>query len=337
MLCASCPVAAYPPEIADTEVANDVLRALIARVLTAMAVLVTVTSLVFGLLYLSGDPLAALVPPGASPEQMARMRTHFGLDRPLVVQYGAFLWHALHGDFGDSWRAQRPAMTVVLERLPKTAALAGAAILLALLVGIPLGLVAGARPGTSLDTLATGLALLGQAVPGFWLGTLLILFFAVRLHWLPASGGDGVRALVLPAVTLAAYPAATITRLLRSSLIDALSADFIRTARGKGLSAWTVILRHALPHAFLPLLAFVGLQAGFLAGGAVVVEGVFAYPGIGQLALQAVASRDLPVVQAGVVVVATCIVAISAAVDLLARWLDPRLRASDGSLAGGIR
>jgi peptide/nickel transport system permease protein len=314
-----------------------VLGLFLSRVLTAVAVLVTVTSLVFGLLYLSGDPLAALVPPGASPEQTARLRAHFGLDRPLAVQYGSFLWHAVQGDFGESWRAQRPALTLVLERLPKTLALAGTAILIALLAGVPLGLLAGARPGTSLDALATGFALLGQAVPSFWLGTVLILLFAVRLHWLPASGGDGVGALILPAITLAAYPAATITRLLRSSLIETLSADFIRTAFSKGLSGRAVILRHALPHALLPLLAYVGLQAGFLAGGAVVVEGVFAYPGIGQLALQAVSSRDLPVVQAGVVVVAAWIVSLTMFVDLLARWFDPRLRASGASLSGAGR
>jgi len=313
-----------------------VLSLFLTRLLTALAVLLVVTSLVFGLVHLSGDPLDALVPPGATPEQTARMREHYGLDRPLAVQYGTFLLNAIQGDFGESWRAQRPAMTVVLERLPHTLALAGSSIVLALLIGVPLGIVAGTRPGGVADAVATGIALLGQAVPGFWLGTLLILLFAVRLHWLPASGGEGAKALILPAATLAAYPTATITRLLRSALIEALSADFIRTARAKGLSPRTVVRRHALPHAVLPLLAFVGLQAGFLAGGAVVVEGVFAYPGIGLLALQAVSSRDIPVIQAGVVIVATGIILISMAVDLLARWLDPRLRtASIIGLDGG--
>jgi peptide/nickel transport system permease protein len=303
---------------------------LLRRLAYALAVLFAVTSLVFGLIHLSGDPLAALVPPGSSPEQTARLRAHFGLDRPLSVQYATFVEHALRGDFGDSWRARRPALATVLERLPATLALTAAAIALALLVGVPLGIAAGARPGGLLDLLATGTALLGQALPGFWLGTLLILVFAVRLHWLPSSGGGGAKALVLPAVTLAAYPAATIARLLRASLRETLSREYIRTAQGKGLSRWQVIRGHALRNAALPTLAFVGLQIGFLLGGAVVVEGVFAYPGIGQLALQSVASRDLPVVQAFVVVVAALIVTIGFAVDAIARWIDPRLRTAGG-------
>ena len=306
----------------------------VQRIAYGLAVLFAVTSLVFGLIHLSGDPLAALVPPGSSPEQTAKLRAHFGLDRPVAVQYATFISNAIQGDFGDSWRARRPALETVLDRLPATLALTGAAIALALALGIPLGIAAGSRPGGAVDLAATGLALLGQAVPGFWLGTLLILFFAVRLHWLPSSGGDGVRAIVLPALTLAAYPAATITRLLRSSLIETLSGDYIRTARGKGLSPWAVVRGHALRNAALPTLAFVGLQVGFLLGGAVVVEGVFAYPGIGQLALQSVASRDLPVVQAFVVVVAALIVVVGFATEALARWIDPRLRLADGPSRG---
>jgi peptide/nickel transport system permease protein len=199
-------------------------------------------------------------------------------------------------------------------------------MLLALALGVAVGIAAGSRPGGLVDLAATLLALIGQAVPGFWLGTILILFFAVRLHWLPSSGGDGARAIVLPALTLGVYPAATIARLLRSSLIETLSHDYIRTARGKGLSSWAVVRGHALRNAALPTLAFVGFQLGFLLGGAVIVEGVFAYPGVGQLALQSVSSRDLPVVQAFVVVVATLIVVVGIAVDALGRWLDPRLR-----------
>jgi peptide/nickel transport system permease protein len=302
----------------------------VQRIAYGLAVLFAVTSLVFGLIHLSGDPLAALVPPGSSPEQTERLRAHFGLDRPVAVQYLTFVGNAIQGDFGDSWRARRPAMATVLDRLPATAALTGAAVALAVAAGGVLGIAAGSRPGGAVDLAATGLALLGQALPGFWLGTLLILFFAVRLHWLPSSGGNGVRGIVLPAITLAAYPAATIARLLRSSLIEALSADYIRTARGKGLSSWAVVRGHALRNAALPTLAFVGLQIGFLLGGAVVVEGVFAYPGIGQLALQSVASRDLPVVQAFVVVIAVLIVVVGFVTDALARWIDPRLRIANG-------
>jgi peptide/nickel transport system permease protein len=291
-----------------------------------LAVLVAVTSLVFGLLHLSGDPVDALVPPGSSPQQTEVIKERFGLDRPLASQYATFLKNAAQGDFGESWRARRPAMTTVLERLPATLKLAAAAIALSVLVGGLLGMLAGSQPNGIGDFLATVLALSGQAIPGFWLGTLLILLFAVKLHWLPSSGDDGIKAMILPTITLAAYPSATIARLLRSSLMETMNRDYIRTARGKGLSSLAIVWKHALKNAALPTLAFVGLQAGFLIGGAIVVEGVFAYPGIGQLALQSVSGRDLPIVQAFVVVVAIMILLIGLIVDLLTRILDPRLR-----------
>ena len=306
------------------------VRFLAGRVAYAGAVLVAVTSLVFGLIHLSGDPLAGLLPPGSSPEQQAVARHRFGLDRPLAEQYLLFVGRAVRGDFGESWRQQRPAMDAVIERLPATLALTGAAVGLALLVGGALGIATGTRPGGVVDLLASGVAVLGQAVPGFWLGTLLVLAFAVRLRWLPSSGLDGPEALVLPAATLAAYPAATIARLLRTSLAETMAQDYVRTARGKGLSGRTVVRRHGLRPALLPTLAFAGLQVGFLFGGAVVVEEVFAYPGTGRLALQAVADRDLPLVQAFVVVAATLIVGVNLVVDVVARWLDPRLRFAAG-------
>jgi ABC-type dipeptide/oligopeptide/nickel transport system permease component len=307
-----------------------VARFLVIRLLYGAAVLVTVTSLVFGLIHLSGDPLDGLLPPGSSPDQEASIRRQFGLDRPLIVQYTTFIGHAAQGDFGDSWRQRQPAMRAVLERLPATLGLTAAAIGLALAIGVPLGVLAGTHPRGPLDALATGVALLGQALPGFWLGTVLILVFAVHLRWLPSSGSSGTLSLLLPALTLAAYPAATIARLLRSSLIETMGLDFIRTARGKGLSPWQVVSSHALRNAALPALAFVGLQVGFLLGGAVVVESVFAYPGVGRLALQAVADRDLPIIQAFVVVLAALIVAVNVVVDFLARWLDPRI-GTDGN------
>lgn len=308
---------------------------LLQRITYGVLVLLATTSLVFSLLHLSGDPLAAVVPPGSSPEQTARLREHFGLDRPLPVQYATFLVNAIQGDFGESWRARQPAMTTVLDRLPATLLLTAVAVGIALLVGGSLGIVAGTWPGGAIDALARTVALAGQAVPGFWLGTILILIFAVRLQWLPSSGGEGTRSLLLPAITLAAYPTATIARLLRASMIETRGQDYIRTARSKGLSSWTIVRHHALRNALLPTLAFVGLQLGFLLGGAVVVEGVFAYPGVGQLALQSVANRDLPTVQAFIVVVATAIVVIGFVTDALAHWLDPRLR--DRSDRGGRR
>jgi peptide/nickel transport system permease protein len=303
---------------------------ILQRLIHSLGVLLFVTTAVFGLIHLAGDPTAGFTAPGASPAQQQVIRERFGLDRPLPVQYVTYLSHALRGDFGESWRSRQPAMRTVLERLPSTLELAGAALALAIVVGVPLGIAAGSRPGTVVDLFASSTALLGQALPGFFLGTLLILVFAVRLHWLPSSGGDGWQALVLPAIALAAYPTAIIARLLRASLIETLGADFIRTARGKGLNERAVMLGHALRNAALPTLAYVGLQAGFLAGGAVVIEGVFAYPGIGQLALGAVSDRDLPVVQAVTIVVAALIVGVNLIVDLLARLIDPRLRTVGG-------
>ena len=301
------------------------LRFLISRLLYGVAVLLGVSVLAFGLLHLSGDPLAGLVPPGSSPEQAASIRQQYGLDRPLPEQYVSFLARAARGDLGRSWRQGRPALDAVLERLPNTVMLTGLAVALAAIVGLGLGLAGGVRPGGVLDLLGRLAAALGQAVPGFWLGTVLILVFAVRLRWLPSSGLDGPGSLVLPTLALAAYPASMLTRLLRASLIETMDQDYIRTARGKGLPAGNVMRRHALRNALLPALAFVGLQFGFLLGGAVVIEGVFAYPGIGQLALGAVADRDLPLIQAIALVVAALIVLTGMAVDLLARWLDPRL------------
>jgi peptide/nickel transport system permease protein len=306
-------------------------RFLINRLLYAGAVLLGVTVLVFSLLHLSGDPLTGLLPPGSSPEQTASIRQQYGLDRPLPEQFATFLARAVRGDLGRSWRQGRPALDAVLERLPNTVALTAAAIALAAAIGLGLGLAAGARPGGFIDGLARLLAAIGQSIPGFWLGAILILAFAVRLRWLPSSGLDGPASLVLPTVALAAYPAAMLTRLLRASLIETLGQDFIRTARAKGLPTRVVVRGHALRNALLPALAFAGLQVGFLLSGAVVIEGVFAYPGIGQLALTAVADRDLPLIQAVALVVAVLIVGLNIAVDILARWLDPRV--ADATMA----
>jgi peptide/nickel transport system permease protein len=301
------------------------IRFLINRMLYAVTVLLGVTVLVFALIHLSGDPLAGLAPPGSSPEQEASIRKQFGLDRPLLEQYGTFLLRAGRGDFGESWRQGRPALDAVLERLPATLMLTAAAVAVASVVGLGLGLGAGARPGSVIDMAARAFASLAQAVPGFWLGTLLILVFAVRLHWLPSSGLNGPSSLVLPALALATYPTAMLARLLRSSLVDTMGQEYIRTARSKGLAERAVVVGHALRNALLPALGFAGLQIGFLLGGAVVIEGVFAYPGIGQLALGAVANRDLPLIQAFVIVVAVLIVGSSLLIDVAARWLDPRL------------
>jgi peptide/nickel transport system permease protein len=306
----------------------------VQRLLHVLAVLFGVVSVTFVLLHLAGDPLAGLVPPGASPEVEDQIRRAYGLDRPVPVQYVDFVGAAMRGEFGDSWRQGRPAMAAVLERLPATVVLAAASIVLAVGTGCLLGVSAAARPGSGWDALARLAALLGQAVPAFWLGTLLILVFAVDLRWLPSSGLPGASGVVLPALALAAYPAATLTRLLRASMLEVLGTDYIRTARAKGLPWGRILIAHGLRNAALPALVYTGVQAGFLLGGAVIVEGVFAYPGIGSLALDAVAARDIPVVAAFVWVAAVLILLVNTATGAMAALLDPRLR-EDAALFGG--
>jgi len=307
---------------------------LINRLLHAVAVLFGVVSVTFALLHLARDPLAGLIPPGAAPEVERQIRIAYGLDRPLPEQYLDFVGHAMRGDFGDSWRQGRPALRAVLERLPATLWLTTVATVMAVAVGSFLGVISAARPGSPWDIVARSTALLGQAVPAFWLGTMLILLFAVALLWLPSSGLQGPPGVILPALSLAAYPAATLTRLLRASMIETLGADYIRTARAKGLSRSRILIEHSLRNAALPALAFTGLQVGFLLGGAVIVEGVFAYPGIGGLALDAVAARDIPLVEAFVWVVAVMILVVNLLTGALAMLLDPRLR-EDGLKLGG--
>jgi peptide/nickel transport system permease protein len=306
---------------------------LINRLLHAVAVLFGVVSVTFALLHLAGDPLAGLMPPGAAPEVESQIRAAYGLDRPLPEQYLDFVGRTMRGDFGDSWRQGRPALEAVLERLPATLWLTALATILAVVVGTFLGVSAAARPRSAWDIVARSTALLGQAVPAFWLGTMLILLFSVGLQWLPSSGLEGPGGIILPALSLAAYPAATLTRLLRASVIETLGADYIRAARAKGLSRSRILIGHALRNAALPALAFTVLQVGFLLGGAVIVEGVFAYPGIGGLALDAVAARDIPLVEAFVWVVAVMILVVNLLTDTLAMLLDPRLR-EDGLTLG---
>lgn len=308
---------------------------LLNRLLHAVAVLFGVVSVTFVLLHLAGDPLAGLIPPGAAPEVESQIRSVYGLDRPVPEQYLDFVGRAMHGDFGDSWRQGRPALVAVLERLPATLMLTAVASAMAVAIGCVLGVTAAARPGSSWDIVARSTALLGQAVPAFWLGTMLILLFAVDLQWLPSSGLEGPGGVILPALSLAAFPAAALTRLLRASMIETLGADYIRTARAKGLSRSRILVGHALRNAALPALAFTGLQIGFLLGGAVIVEGVFAYPGIGGLALDAVATRDIPLVEAFVWVVAVMILAVNILTGVLTALIDPRLR-EDGRAFGSV-
>ncbi|MFM8593625.1 MAG: ABC transporter permease, partial [Chloroflexota bacterium] len=284
-----------------------------------------VITAIFLLVHLSGDPVAGLVPPGASEVDRNTVRQAYGLNRPLAEQYGLMLKRLMSGDLGESWRQGRPALTAVVERLPASLLLTLSALTIATIVGIGVGLLAGSLVYGWADYLVRMLSVTGQSIPTFLLGVFLVLAFAVNRQWFPASGFTTARSLVLPAVTLAVFPTALIARLVRSGTAEAMASDYVRTARGKGLSQSAVLVRHVLKNALIPALGYVGFQAAFLFGGAVVVEQVFAYPGMGLLALNAAADRDLPVIEAYVVVVALLLIMVNAAVGIVSLWLDPRI------------
>lgn len=301
-------------------------RYLVVRARDALIAVWGVLTIVFFVLRLSGDPVLLLLPVGATAAQVEEFRHELGFDRSLPVQYMEFLKRVARGDFAMSLRSGQPALGLVLERLPATARLAFSALLFAVLLGGTAGLLAAAYRGTMVELVAMTVALLGQAMPVFWLGVLLILVFGVQLHWLPTGGSETPWHMVLPVAALAAYSSAAIARLLRSSLLEVLGQDYIRTARGKGLAAWVVLIKHAVRNALLPVVTILGLQAGTLLGGSVITETIFAWPGVGRLAIQAIQNRDFPVVQAAVTVVAITFVIINLLVDVLYAYIDPRVR-----------
>jgi peptide/nickel transport system permease protein len=305
---------------------RGVLMLVVAEFVQGLAVVWAVVTVVFFLGRVTADPGRLLAPLGADEEVVQRIRSQMGLDRPLTLQYVSFLGGAARLDMGTSIRTNQPAVAEVVDRLPKTLELGVAALSVSLL-GIPLGVLSAVTRGTALDLLARLLALIGQATPSFWLGLMLIFFFGVRLRLLPTGGAGGFDHVVLPAVTLGAAGMAVLLRLTRSSLLEVLSADYVRTARAKGLPELALLRRHALRNALLPLLTVLGLQVGRLLAGAIVVETVFGWPGVGRLMVASIASADYPVVQAGVVVIAASIVLANLAVDLSYRLADPRIRA----------
>jgi ABC-type dipeptide/oligopeptide/nickel transport system permease component len=306
------------------------VRAYVLRRLWQSALtLAGVSVLVFVILrVLPGDPAKMLLPDGAPQSAVDELNRQLGLHEPLHVQYALFLRSVFRGDFGQSFQYRAPALQVVTERLAATVQLALAALLITVSVGVSLGIVAAVRRGTHYDYASTILAVLGQSLPNFWLGIMLILLFGVALRWLPTSGFESWRHLILPAVTLAAFPMALVARLTRSSMLEILGRDFIRTGRAKGLTERAVILRHALRNAAVPLLTVLGLQIGTLLGGAVITESVFAWPGMGKLVVDAIFFRDFPVVQTVLILSATIFVVINLLVDLLYTVIDPRIRYS---------
>ena len=302
------------------------MRSYIARRLFhTLFVLLGVATIAFALLRLSGDPVALIMPLDATDADIARVRTAFGYDRPVLVQYGDFLARAVRGDFGTSIRHQQPALELVLGRMPATVQLMAAALFVALAIALPLGVFSALYPNSPVDRLGVVMALVGQAIPNFFLGIVLILFFSVQWGMLPSSGRGGIEHLVLPALTLGTASAAFINRLLRSSLREVLTTDYVRTARAKGRSRGAIVVHHALRNAAIPVLTVLGLQIVQLVGGAIVTETVFAYPGAGLLLVQSLANRDIPVVQAFVVVIAVVVAVVNLIVDLLYGWVDPRI------------
>ena len=299
----------------------------IRRAWQSLTILLGVSIVVFGLMHLSGDPIRLLAPIDTTAEELEAIRKLHGLDRPVPVQYWNFLTGVLRGDFGKSLRSGENALHLALERVPATARLAFTALALSLIVALPFGVLAAVKRNTWIDRTVMGAALIGQSMPVFWLGILLILVFAVNLGILPATGTRaGWRSLILPGITLGMFNMARTARLLRSELLEILQAEYIMTARAKGMSARVVLWRHAFRNAVIPLVTLIGLDLGALLAGSVITETIFAWPGIGRLAVNAIYGRDYPVVQATVLVVASIYVLINFIVDLSYAFLNPRVR-----------
>ncbi len=300
------------------------------RLLRTVVVLFVLATAVFVLLKLSGDPAAVMAPPNATPEDLDRIRVSLGLDQPVLQQFVQFVGRLLIGDFGESWQYNQPALDLVLNRAPATLELLASALVVGVVIGLPLGVLSGARSGRAGDVLAVAAALAVRAMPSFWLGLMLIVVFGVRLGWLPTFGAGGPAHLVLPALTLAAAFVADLMLLTRSGLLEVLGEDYVRTAVAKGMGQWVIVLRHALRNAALPIVGAAGVICSNLIGGAVVSETVFAWPGIGSMAVQAVTARDFPLVEASVVCVGVGVAAITLLTDLSYGLLDPRIRRAGG-------
>jgi len=306
-----------------------VQRFILARIGQSIVTLLGVSIIIFSLARLSGNPLDVLLPAEATADDFARIAKLWGLDRPLHEQYWVFISNAVRGDFGDSLKYKgQSAMGLVLQRLPATLQLAAFALVFSAVISIALGVLTAAQKDQPLDRFGKVLALLGQSMPTFWLGIVLIWIFAVRLGWLPTSGRGGLEHIILPGVTLGWFSVAAFLRLTRSSMLDVLDSEYIKLARAKGLPEWKVLWKHALKNAAIAPLTFFGLVVGFLITGSVTVETVFAWPGVGLLAVEAVTARDYQVIQAVTLVSAAVYIAVGLVVDVLYGYIDPRVRYS---------
>jgi peptide/nickel transport system permease protein len=296
------------------------------RLLLGIVVMFSVSIITFALTNTAVDPARAIAGDSATPDDVEAIRKAYGFDRSIVERYGMWLADAARGDFGMSYRQKRPVWAVVAERLPVTITLGCLGFAFALLLALPLGILAALRPNSWIDRFALGLALIGQAMPSFWFALLGIVLFSVTLGWLPASGSDTLKCFVLPSIVLGYYAAPTIMRLTRAGMLDVLQSDYIRTARAKGLLPARIVLKHALRNAVLPVVSVAAVQFGFMLGGSVVIETIFAMQGVGYLAWESISLSDLPVVQAIVLILAVFYVVLTLVADLTNAWLDPRLR-----------
>lgn len=289
-------------------------------------VLFIIIAIVFILMYVSGDPVVLMLPENATQEEIEALRAALNLDKPFYIQFVTFLWNALQGDFGESFRYGQPALSLVLERLPITMLLGVVSMFVAIGLALPLGILSATRKNSLLELFVTGGTVLGKAMPNFWVGIMLSLIFSVYLQWFPVSGSGTAAHLVLPAVTLGTSFAAYIARLTRSSMIEALQQDYVRTAKSKGLKGSVVVYKHAFRNALIPVVTIIMMQTGGVLGGALITEMIFAWPGLGQLLVQSINARDMSVVQAAIVVISLIVIVMNLITDLLCGWLDPRIK-----------
>ena len=301
-------------------------RYLALRLVQSLVTILLVLFVVFAIARIAGDPVTLLVDFDSSQADIDRLRTELGLNDPLPVQFVRFLADAAHGDFGTSFRTSRPAMSEVLGRVPATAQLTGFALLISLVISIPLGVLAAVTRGSLVDVIARFFALMGQAAPNFWVGLMLIFLFSVRFGWFPTGGRGGLDHMILPAFTLGAAASAGLTRLTRSAMLDVINSDYVTMARAKGLPRRVVIFKHAFRNALIPVVTILGVRIGVLISGSVIIETIFAWPGVGRLIIQAINVSDFPVVQAAVLLTASTIILANLATDVAYMFIDPRIR-----------
>jgi ABC-type dipeptide/oligopeptide/nickel transport system permease component len=304
-------------------------RYLLSRLVQSIFLLLGVLVLVFFMVRLTGDPARLMMPREASPAEVEAFRRAMGFDRPLAVQFADFMTSALVGDFGNSLHYRAPAMKLVFERLPATLELAVAALTFAVITAIPLGVVGGSNPGSIWDSIARSLGLIGQTMPNFWLALLLILFFAVQMGWFPTFGRDSWRSVVLPAIALGFFTMGQLVRLTRSAVLEIRNEDYIRTAYSKGLRSQIIYTRHVFRNAAIPIVSMLGVQFGYLLGGSIYIETIFAWPGLGRMIAESVAARDYPLVQAIAFFTSGVVIALNLLTDVAYAVIDPRIRYGD--------